>query len=166
MRGTSRALTEALSDSVGNEHARKRCWARNVAGFRRMRVARPNDAHHALATLERRGRIVQLVTQNVDGLHHAAAAKTSSICTDASTPFAASVGGSRNANLVLISNARVQSARVCAKPSRTAFSCGEIREVSPRKPPAASATLRARSSADARMSARSWGESNGHSARM
>ena len=57
---------------VGNEHARKRYWARSLAGFRRMRVARPNDAHHALATLERRGRIVQLVTQNVDGLHHAA----------------------------------------------------------------------------------------------
>ena len=57
---------------VGNEHARKRYWARSLAGFRRIRVARPNDAHHALATLERRGRIVQLVTQNVDGLHHAA----------------------------------------------------------------------------------------------
>ena len=57
---------------VGNELARKRYWARSLAGYRRMRVARPNDAHHALATLERRGRIVQLVTQNVDGLHHAA----------------------------------------------------------------------------------------------
>jgi NAD-dependent SIR2 family protein deacetylase len=57
---------------VGNEHARKRYWARSLAGFRRTRLARPNDAHHALATLERRGRIAQLVTQNVDGLHHAA----------------------------------------------------------------------------------------------
>ena len=37
-----------------------------------MRHARPNDAHHSLANLERRGQIVQLVTQNVDGLHHAA----------------------------------------------------------------------------------------------
>ena len=57
---------------VGNERARKRYWARSLAGFRRMRLARPNDAHHALATLERRGRIAQLVTQNVDGLHDAA----------------------------------------------------------------------------------------------
>ncbi|HKH75251.1 MAG TPA: NAD-dependent protein deacetylase [Vicinamibacterales bacterium] len=57
---------------VGNERARQRYWARSLAGFRRMRLARPNDAHHALAMLERRGRIVQLVTQNVDGLHHAA----------------------------------------------------------------------------------------------
>ena len=57
---------------VGSERARKRYWARSLAGFRRMRLARPNDAHHALAMLERRNRIVQLVTQNVDGLHDAA----------------------------------------------------------------------------------------------
>ena len=61
-----------FQEFVGNERARQRYWARSLAGFRRMRLARPNDAHHALATLERQGRIVQLVTQNVDGLHHAA----------------------------------------------------------------------------------------------
>jgi NAD-dependent SIR2 family protein deacetylase len=57
---------------VGNERARKRYWARSLVGFRRMRHARPNDAHHSLASLEHRGRVVQLVTQNVDGLHQAA----------------------------------------------------------------------------------------------
>ena len=57
---------------VGNERARKRYWARSLVGFRRMRHARPNDAHHSLANLEQRGRVVQLVTQNVDGLHQAA----------------------------------------------------------------------------------------------
>jgi NAD-dependent SIR2 family protein deacetylase len=57
---------------VRNEFARKRYWARSLAGFRRMRNARPNDAHRALVSLERRGRIAQLVTQNVDGLHQAA----------------------------------------------------------------------------------------------
>ena len=57
---------------VGDERARKRYWARSLVGFRRMRSARPNDAHTSLAALERRGRIVQLVTQNVDGLHQAA----------------------------------------------------------------------------------------------
>jgi NAD-dependent SIR2 family protein deacetylase len=57
---------------VGNEGARKRYWARSLVGFRRLRSARPNDAHDSLASLERQGRIVQLVTQNVDGLHQAA----------------------------------------------------------------------------------------------
>ena len=61
-----------LRDFLANEHSRKRYWARSVVGWRRMRDARPNDAHRALASLEHRGRIEQLVTQNVDGLHQAA----------------------------------------------------------------------------------------------
>ncbi len=60
---------------VGNERAHKRYWARSLVGFRRMRGARPNDAHDALAALEHRGRITQLVTQNVDGLHQAAGSR-------------------------------------------------------------------------------------------
>ena len=61
-----------FQDFVADERARKRYWARSLAGFRRMRCARPNQAHYSLASLERRGRIAQLVTQNVDGLHQAA----------------------------------------------------------------------------------------------
>lgn len=51
---------------------RKRYWARSLVGWRRFGRARPNDAHRALAALERRGRIGLLVTQNVDRLHQAA----------------------------------------------------------------------------------------------
>jgi NAD-dependent SIR2 family protein deacetylase len=40
-----------------------------------MRAARPNDAHRALAALEARSRVTQLVTQNVDGLHQAAGSR-------------------------------------------------------------------------------------------
>ena len=61
-----------LRDFVANERARTRYWARSLAGFRRLRSARPNDAHYSLATLERHGQIAMLVTQNVDGLHQAA----------------------------------------------------------------------------------------------
>jgi len=64
-----------LQDFLADERARKRYWARSLVGFRRMRVARPNDAHRALATLECVGRITQLVTQNVDGLHQAAGSR-------------------------------------------------------------------------------------------
>jgi len=61
-----------LQDFLATEQARKRYWARSVVGWTRMRGARPNDAHRALASLERQERIELLVTQNVDGLHQAA----------------------------------------------------------------------------------------------
>jgi NAD-dependent SIR2 family protein deacetylase len=60
---------------VADEGARKRYWARSLVGFRRMREARPNAAHRALAGLEHRGGVAQLVTQNVDGLHQAAGSR-------------------------------------------------------------------------------------------
>lgn len=51
---------------------RARYWARSLVGWRFFGRSVPNAAHHALAELERRGRISLLVTQNVDGLHQAA----------------------------------------------------------------------------------------------
>jgi NAD-dependent SIR2 family protein deacetylase len=51
---------------------RQRYWARSLVGWRRFGRAKPNDAHRALAALERQGRVHLLVTQNVDGLHQAA----------------------------------------------------------------------------------------------
>ncbi len=59
-------------DFLGSEAVRKRYWARSLLGFRVMADAAPNAAHTALAQLERAGRIGQLVTQNVDGLHQRA----------------------------------------------------------------------------------------------
>ena len=35
-------------------------------------TAEPNAGHHALVALERQGRLDTLITQNIDGLHHAA----------------------------------------------------------------------------------------------
>ena len=64
-----------LQDFLANERARKRYWARSVVGWARMRAARPNGAHRSLASLEHQGRVVQLVTQNVDGLHQAAGSR-------------------------------------------------------------------------------------------
>jgi NAD-dependent SIR2 family protein deacetylase len=64
-----------LQDFLANERSRQRYWARSLLGFRRMRAARSNDAHRALAVLESQGRVTQLVTQNVDGLHQAAGSR-------------------------------------------------------------------------------------------
>lgn len=49
--------------------SRRRYWARAMLGWPRLRQARPNAAHQALATLQQRGRISDLITQNVDTLH-------------------------------------------------------------------------------------------------
>jgi NAD-dependent deacetylase len=38
--------------------------------------AEPNDAHKALASLERTGKLTAVVTQNIDGLHQAAGSRT------------------------------------------------------------------------------------------
>ena len=60
---------------TGDAATRSRYWARSLVGWRRFGTAKPNEAHLALARLERAGHVVQLVTQNVDGLHEAAGSR-------------------------------------------------------------------------------------------
>jgi NAD-dependent SIR2 family protein deacetylase len=60
---------------VRDPRARQRYWARSVLGWPRFSGARPNPAHRALAELERSGVVSGVVTQNVDGLHHAAGSR-------------------------------------------------------------------------------------------
>lgn len=51
---------------------RQRYWARSHLGWERIRAARPNPVHHAVAAWQHRGLVDRVVTQNVDGLHTAA----------------------------------------------------------------------------------------------
>ncbi|WP_407181476.1 NAD-dependent protein deacetylase [Bradyrhizobium sp. STM 3562] len=60
---------------MGDEATRQRYWARSLIGWRRFGRAQPNDAHHALARLEARGRCELLLTQNVDRLHQTAGSR-------------------------------------------------------------------------------------------
>ncbi len=62
-------------DFVGSDAVRRRYWARSMLGFPLMSRAKPNAAHLALRTLEARGQLSLLVTQNVDGLHRQAGAQ-------------------------------------------------------------------------------------------
>jgi NAD-dependent SIR2 family protein deacetylase len=52
--------------------ARQRYWARSHVGWQHVHRADPNAGHRALAAMEIPGRLMALITQNVDGLHQAA----------------------------------------------------------------------------------------------
>jgi NAD-dependent SIR2 family protein deacetylase len=64
-----------FADFTGSLGARRRYWAGSVRGWPRVRDAAANPAHLALARLERAGRVVRVVTQNVDGLHQRAGSR-------------------------------------------------------------------------------------------
>ena len=60
---------------VRSAEVRRFYWARSYRGWPRFDSARPNRAHLALAALESRGKVHQLITQNVDDLHHEAGSR-------------------------------------------------------------------------------------------
>ena len=60
---------------VRSAEVRRFYWARSFRGWPRFESARPNAAHRVLAELESRGRIHQLITQNVDDLHQEAGSR-------------------------------------------------------------------------------------------
>jgi NAD-dependent SIR2 family protein deacetylase len=62
-------------DFVQQAQTRQRYWARSLIGWSRIAAANPNAAHFALAQLENAGYVEQLITQNVDNLHHRAGSR-------------------------------------------------------------------------------------------
>ena len=77
-RGPTGALRTALPMTIqtflGDPAARHRYWARGYLGWRRIRDARPNAAHRAVARWQQQGAAGTVITQNVDGLHQVAGA--------------------------------------------------------------------------------------------
>jgi NAD-dependent deacetylase len=59
-------------DFLASAEARRETWRRGLETYPVVAIARPNPAHVALAELERRGQLLAIVTQNIDGLHLAA----------------------------------------------------------------------------------------------
>jgi NAD-dependent deacetylase len=62
--------TATLQHWLSSRDVRVRGWRQRIDTS--MWARQPNDGHRALADLERSGHLDTLVTQNVDGLHHAA----------------------------------------------------------------------------------------------
>ncbi len=63
------------SSFVRSAEIRRFYWARSYRGWPRFAAAKPNRAHAAIAELEARGRVHQLITQNVDDLHQEAGSR-------------------------------------------------------------------------------------------
>lgn len=63
------------SEFLRSAESRRHFWARNYTAWPRFSSSQPNRAHLALARLEETGKLHQLVTQNVDGLHQRAGSK-------------------------------------------------------------------------------------------
>jgi NAD-dependent deacetylase len=60
----------SCQDYVADPEVRQRSWQMRLT--QPIWTAQPNDGHRALVGLERQGRLVAIVTQNIDGLHQAA----------------------------------------------------------------------------------------------
>ncbi|WP_404432705.1 NAD-dependent deacetylase [Microbacterium lacus] len=54
---------------LASDEARRRYWVGSHLGWQAFAAAAPNPGHLALATLENRGLVSGVITQNVDGLH-------------------------------------------------------------------------------------------------
>jgi len=56
-------------DFMASEAARIEYWDYKLQGWETFKNARPNAVHNAIVDLEKAGKILLVVTQNVDGLH-------------------------------------------------------------------------------------------------
>jgi NAD-dependent deacetylase len=60
-----------FGDFLASAEARRETWRRKFASQEVIEKATPNAGHRALARLVEQGRILAIITQNIDGLHQA-----------------------------------------------------------------------------------------------
>ncbi|MGH7828965.1 MAG: SIR2 family NAD-dependent protein deacylase, partial [Candidatus Binatia bacterium] len=58
-----------FDEFVGSEEARLRYWKMKKETHELYKNVQPNIGHYAIASFEKRGQLLGLITQNVDGLH-------------------------------------------------------------------------------------------------
>jgi NAD-dependent deacetylase len=67
----ARNRTVYFDEFVRDEAGRIEYWRQKAESWPDMRDARPNAGHLAFVTLARQGKLKAMITQNIDGLHHA-----------------------------------------------------------------------------------------------
>ena len=58
-----------FQDFLASESARVQHWRIKKATYELFKAVQPNIAHHAIRDYEKRGQLLGLITQNIDGLH-------------------------------------------------------------------------------------------------
>ena len=58
-----------FQDFLASESARIQHWQLKKATYELFKTVEPNVGHHAICKFERRGQLLGLITQNIDGLH-------------------------------------------------------------------------------------------------
>lgn len=71
----TRYRTIYYDEFVSNSDARAYYWKMKRDGYRDFKAAQPNAGHRVLAEWEAAGRIVGVITQNIDGLHQDAGSR-------------------------------------------------------------------------------------------
>ena len=65
----ARNRTVDFQEFVSSEAGRVEYWRQKTAAWPAMREAQPNAGHHAFVELHRQGRLLALITQNIERLH-------------------------------------------------------------------------------------------------
>jgi len=68
-----------FQDFLASESARVQHWQLKKATYELFKTVKPNPAHYAICELERRGQLLGLITQNIDGLHKLAGTSESKL---------------------------------------------------------------------------------------
>src|SRR5215831_9049935 len=60
----------SFQDFITKSEARQQYWLTRRSLYQQVSAAQPNEAHMALVEIEKKERLLGIVTQNFDGLHH------------------------------------------------------------------------------------------------
>ncbi|MBV9731839.1 MAG: Sir2 family NAD-dependent protein deacetylase [Verrucomicrobia bacterium] len=63
-------------DFMSSESARIEHWDYKLEAWPAFKTAKPNEVHHAIVALEQAGKVLAVVTQNIDGLHSLAGTRS------------------------------------------------------------------------------------------